>query len=96
MEKLDVRSYKLLKRLYKKGPQIIEQNREFNCLNKANYLERVNLLSDPTPWEWEINNNGIEYILKQRTETIKKWIPLIISYTISITAIIISIIALNK
>lgn len=101
MEELDPKSYKLLKRLYKFHDYIDLSSypRETKCLYKFVYREPIGrdkaggvIYSD----RYKINDYGVEYILKQRSETLGKWKPLIISYVISLIAIIISLIALIK
>lgn len=104
MEKLDPASYRLLKRInknkdYQNINSEVMKSREFNCLNKAGFLERDHLvidINDDKPWLYKVGDKGIEYILNQKSDTLSKWKPLIISYVISAIAIVISIIALTK
>ncbi len=94
---LDPESYRFLKELYRINDYIeINDPRIFNCLSK--FIERNQSLSFDTPIKkpvlWRINDTGKTYVRKRKFSD-KRWrIPIIISFLLSIMAIVISIIAL--
>jgi hypothetical protein len=105
MDLLDPASYKILKRLYRKQTgHILEENREFECLYKAQLIDSMLFPRESieagtnadAQLQWRISEKGIEYVLKHRSETRRKWVPVIISAAISTIAVIISIIALVR
>ena len=105
MDLLDPASYKILKRLYRKQMgHVLEENREFECLYKAQLIDSMLFSRDSmgagtnpdAQLQWKISEKGIEYVLKHRSETRRKWAPVIISAVFSTIAVIISIIALAR
>lgn len=101
MDDLDIRSYRLLKRLYRKNDYVeIDSNkREFHCIFR--YVRREYLSIDPEGYpnytdRYIINDDGKTYILKRRSATRSKWIPYIVTTLVAVAALVISVIALLK
>lgn len=66
---------------------------------KPEYENRKDIHDNDIPWEtgrFMIDELGITFVENIKREKFRFWFPIIISFTLSFAAIIISIIALNK
>ncbi len=103
MNELDPKSYKRLKSLNRKSEWTSEDREIKELLDKGlvdvDYEGQVSSDDNPPHYigvKCSVNDNGVTYILMHRHITLRRWIPLLISYILSMGAIIISIIALLK
>ena len=99
MEDLDIKSYRLLKKISNcKEFKQYQQNREFDCIRKAGYLERnialVNLEEKKEPFMYKINDKGLTYIINRDLADRRWWTPILIScgaVLISIASLLVAI-----